>query len=236
MTRGLSMHRGGCADPRRQGAIVGVTAGLDPTSGRVSAFLDLLDPDPPGPSHARIPLNFTGHGLALNPRRSCEAVLLEKRGAGGCSLDLAARRVVRALTPLPGHAFYGHAAYSADAAWVFVIEAEAESGKGVISVRDARDLTVVQRLPTHGHAPHDCRLVDDGRALAVTNGGGPVSSDHRASVAVIDLGSGALLEEHALDDPNRNAGHLAVSADGSLAVVSAPRDGLPSGPLPAVSP
>jgi hypothetical protein len=63
--------------------------------------------------------------------------------------------------------------------------------------------------------------------MVVANGGGPHGGDDPGSVAWIELSSGKLLERCPIDDPRFNAGHLAL-ASGALAVVSAPRDGLPA--------
>jgi hypothetical protein len=47
-------------------------------------------------------------------------------------------------------------------------------------------------------------------------------------VSYVDLASEQLLEKLVLDSPKHNAGHVALTAAQDLAVVSAPRDGLPS--------
>jgi hypothetical protein len=190
--------------------------------------LDLLDLDARGAAPARIPLGFLGHGLAIHPRRA-QAVLFEKRGSGGCALDLGARRVLRPIAPMGGHAFYGHAAYSREGDVVFVVETRLESHEGAISVRDASTFALLGTLPTYGMAPHDCHLIEGGRTLVVTNGGGPVGSRSMPSVAFVDVASRALLEKHEVLDGHWNAGHVAVTVEREFAVVSAPRDGMPLG-------
>ena len=83
-------------------------------------------------------------------------------------------------------------------------------------------------VPTYGVAPHDCHLVEGGRTLVVTNGGGPVGSPDVPSVTFIDVKTRALLEKHEFSVGDRNAGHVAVIAGREFAAVSAPRDGLPA--------
>jgi len=68
-------------------------------------------------------------------------------------------------------------------------------------------------------------LIDDGRVLAITNGGGP-RGGVAPSVTYVDVESEKLLEKLEFSTPDINAGHLAVTTSGDLAVVSAQREGL----------
>jgi uncharacterized protein len=217
--------------PRRRGALVGATAGIDRESGRPASVIDVLDLDASTPEVARIPLAFPAHGLALHPRRRCLAAAIEKRGAGAAVVDLVEGRCLHSLAPLPDHSFSGHAAWSAEGEVLFVVETHLRTGAGALSVRDADTLAVLERLSTRGFSPHDCRPALDGR-LAVTNGGGTAASGRRPSLVLIDPATDDLVDRRELDDPRRNAGHVALAADGALAVVSAPRDGLPERTAP----
>jgi hypothetical protein len=212
---------------RRLGVLVGATRWVAQAGGEECFTLDLLDLDAGEPTPARIRLDFFGHGLAISPGRPREAVLLEKRGRGGCAVDLAERRVVRPITPMGGHVFYGHGAYSRAGDVVFVVEARVESHEGAISIRDSSTFTVLGTLPTYGMAPHDCHLVEGGKTLVVTNGGGPVGSPFLPSVTFVDVATRALLEKHKVLHGDCNIGHVAVADDREFAAVSAPRDGLP---------
>lgn len=218
--------------PRRRGALVGATTGIDCETGRACAVVDVLDLDSRSPALARIPLDFPAHWIAQHPHRRRLAAAVEKRGARGAIVDLAEGRRLDTLAPLPDHAFSGHAAWSADGEVLFLVETHTQTGAGALSVRDAGTLVVLGRLSTHGFFPHDCRLAHDGRRLAVTNGGGTAASGCRPSLVLVDPASNELVDRRELDDPRRNAGHLALAADGALAVVSAPRDGLPERTTP----
>jgi hypothetical protein len=206
--------------------LVGSTRCVDPTSGAERYTLDLLDLDAGDPQPARIPLDFFGHGLAIHPTRQNEAVLLEKRGRRGSVLDLAAGRVIRPIAPMNGHAFYGHAAYSSGGDALFVVETQLDSHEGAVSIRDSSTFKVLGAFPTYGMAPHDCHLVEAGRTLVITNGGGPVDSPFLPSVTFVDVSSHALLEKHEVLDRSRNSGHVALAEDREFAMVSAPRDGM----------
>jgi hypothetical protein len=129
---------------------------------------------------------------------------------------------------MEGHGFYGHAAYSRTGDVLFVVEAELERGDGAISIRDPSTFAVIGTIPTFGRAPHDCHVIENGRTLVVTNGGGPVDSSHVPSVVFVDIASRALLERHEVSDARRNTGHVVVTDAREFAVASAPRAGLPS--------
>jgi uncharacterized protein len=213
---------------RRTGALVGVSRFRDPDTGGERFGLDILDLDAGQREPARIPLDFFGHGLAFRPDRPREAVLFGKRGQGGCALDLVARRVVQTIAPMPGHVFYGHAAYASDGRALFVVETDLASRNGAISIRDTTTFATIGALSSYGIAPHDCRLIENGRVLVVTHGGGPIGSPSLPCVTFVDVRTGVLVERHEMRNRNLNAGHVAVAADREFAVVSAPRDGLPA--------
>ncbi|MFS8064869.1 MAG: DUF1513 domain-containing protein [Byssovorax sp.] len=220
--------------PARLGTLVGGTRYVDPATQSVRYCLDLLDLDADAAEPLRIPLGFLAHGFALHPARP-EAVLLEKRGPGAVYVDLARREVLRPIAPLPGHHFYGHGAFSRDAGALFAVETELASNEGVISVRDPSSFAVVDTFPTFGKAPHDCLLIEDGRTLAVTNGGGPTGAGATPCVSFVDVASRRLLEKLEVSDPRINAGHVAVTKDRAFVLASAPRDGLPEAALGGVS-
>jgi hypothetical protein len=222
------------------GTIVGPTRYLDPRDNVTRFCLDLLDLDAtpltgPAAEPERIALDFFGHGFAVHPTRSHEAVVLEKRGPGGCAVDLREKRVTQTIAPLEGHAFYGHGAFSSSGEALFAVEMDLGSSDGVISVRDAASsaptfaptFAPIGRFPTYGAAPHDCHLVEDGKVLMITNGGGALDDPRAPSVTFVDVATEKLLEKFEVSEPRVNTGHVAMLPGRVLAVVSAPRHGLP---------
>jgi hypothetical protein len=212
---------------RTLGVLVGSTRTVA-ASGEERFTLDPLDLDAGDPEPVRMSLDFFGHGLAIHPRSPSEAVLLGKRGPRGCVLDLAARRVVRPIAPMRGHAFYGHAAYSSEGDALFIVETHLETRQGSISIRDSSTFDVLGVFPTYGRSPHDCHLVEDGKTLVITNGGGPIDSPFLPSVAFVDVASHALVEKHEVLDRARGSGHIAIAENREFAMVSAPREGQPA--------
>lgn len=214
-----------------RGVIVGPTRYLDPKTQSIHCSLDLVDLDAPAVDGRRpterVMLTFFAHGFALSPTRPWQAALFEKRGPGGAYVDLASREVIGTLAPMSGHAFYGHGTFTRSGEALLAVEMSLETKDGIVSVRDPDDFHVLDRFPTYGAAPHDCHLIEDGRVLAITNGGGPVGDPRTPSVTLVDVSTRALLERFEVDDPGINAGHVAMTASRAFALVSAPRDGLP---------
>ena len=132
------------------------------------------------------------------------------------------------LQPEAHRQFYGHGAFSPDGQTLYCTQTDLEDGhRGWISVRDGTTFEPVGDFPTHGLAPHDCMLRDAGRTMVITNGGSAVGMDTDSPcVTHVDVDRGTLLRREPIPAPRLNAGHLAMTTGGGLAVVSAPRLGL----------
>lgn len=191
--------------------------------------LAVIDLDAPAPEAELIPIPFLAHGIAIDPKDPGRAVLFEKKGPGACVVDLRTRTLVRPIHTAPGRRFYGHGAFSADGALLYATESLIERDfTGVLTVRDGQTLAELGTVPTYGAAPHDCQLIDGGKTMVVANGGGSIADGAPAGVCYVDLQSEQLLDRVELESPLFNTGHIAVTPAGDLAVVSAPRDGLPT--------
>jgi hypothetical protein len=233
---GLQVFGLGCARPgtaRRKGTILGPGRFVDTRTGAMSFVLCLFDLDR-GDSRT-IDMTFFGHGLAVHPQEPWRAVMFEKKGPGACEFDLRAGRVLRPVTTPAARAFYGHGAYSRDGKLLYATENDLDTRDGLIAVRDASTLRELGRFPTYGKSPHDCRLIDDGRTLAITNGGGKIDEDAPPSVTFVDVQSEKLQEKLVFETPRINAGHLALTRGRDLVAISAPRDGLPTTALGGVT-
>jgi hypothetical protein len=170
---------------------------------------------------------FLGHDVAIDPSKPHQASVFEKKGPGACQVDLRDGKVLRPITTADNQHFYGHGAYSMDGAILYATESVLDDDyRGVLTVRDASTLELLGELPTYGTSPHDCWLIDDGKTMVVANGGGHINGGAMPNVTYVDIASEALIERVEMPKPRFNAGHLAISENGDLAVVSAPRDGL----------
>lgn len=173
-----------------------------------------------------VPTGFLPHGIAVDPLHPQRVVAFEKIGPGCCEIDLAGGELTRSVTPTEGRWFYGHGAFSPDGRLLYSTETVNSEERGVIGVRDASTLEYLGEFPTFGENPHDCRLLEGGSVLVVTNGGGAAGTDMRPCVTFVDVETRRLLERLELRSERVNAGHLAMAGDGGLVVVSAPRKGL----------
>jgi hypothetical protein len=181
------------------------------------------------------PTNFLPHGIAIDPHDSNRLITFQKIGVGCCEIDLAARRVTRTIAPTDGRWFYGHGAFSSDGKLLYSTETVNAEERGVIGVRDAATFEYLGEFPTFGDNPHDCHLIEDGKVLLVTNGGGALDSGLRPCVTWVEVETRKLLDKREIESERFNTGHLCLASDGGLAVVSAPRKGLTDKDLGAVS-
>lgn len=226
---------GGAGATGRRGLVLGPGKEGD-ERGNERYHLALLDLDADAPAPEVIPTSFFGHGVAIDPTDPGRAVMFEKRGPGACELDLRARAVVRPIESPAGREFYGHGAFAPDGALLYATETVVDDyHRGVTVVRDGRTLEELGEFPTYGAAPHDCVLRDGGRTLVFTNGGSQEPGGSAPCVTYVDAASEKLIEKVELDEPTFNAGHLALSARGDLALVSAMRDYMPRESLGAAS-
>ncbi len=192
------------------------------------SHLSLVNLDLPQPTIQVTPTEFFGHGVVIDPTDPGRAVLFEKRGTGACELDLRSHSVTRPITSPKGREFYGHGAFSADAGLLYATETQVDDyHRGVVVVRDGKSLKELGEFPTYGAAPHDCILRDEGRTLVFTNGGSPEPGGSAPCVTFVDSETEKLIEKIEFDTEALNAGHLAMTERGALAVVSAMRDYMP---------
>jgi hypothetical protein len=222
-----SAPRAAAGAPVRGGLVLGPGKEAD-ERGNERYALALLDLDADLSEPVVISTSFFGHGLAIDPTDPGRAVLFEKRGPGACEIDLRACAVTRPIVSPAGREFYGHGAFAPDGALLYATETVvADYHRGVTVVRDGRTLEELGEFPTYGAAPHDCVLRDEGRTLVFTNGGSDEPGGSAPCVTYVDAQSEKLIEKVELDGETLNAGHLALSSRGDLAVVSAMREYMP---------
>lgn len=180
-----------------------------------------------------VDLSFLAHGVALDPRNPSRIAVCEKIGPGAALIDLDSLSMIQPITTNEERLFYGHCAYSQDGLSLYATETYKDSSAGTIVIRDADSLEITGEFPSFGSNPHECQLIDEGRVMVVTNGGGDMSGD-MPNVSYIDVEKQSLIKQETLTNRALNTGHLAIADDTSLVVVSAPRKGAPH-PMGGVS-
>ena len=209
-----------------KGLLIGAGQHINPKDNVRRFDLSIIDLDAPNFAAYIIPTPFFGHGVSPNPMRPELIAVFEKRGKGACEVNLSTGQVTRTITPHSNREFYGHGAYSPKGDLLYSTETIMEGNfDGVIGVRDAHRHEYLGDFPSFGAKPHDCHLINGGKTLVVTNGGGPLGGIN-TSVTFIDVESETLIDKYEFENPNINAGHLSVTDNHHLAVVSAQREGL----------
>lgn len=214
--------------------ILGGGSFVDPKDQRTQRFV-LSAVELAGPRVSLVATDFLPHGIAIDPLQPTRIIAFEKIGPHAVEIDLGSGETVRKLAPSEGRWFYGHGAFSADGRLLYSTETVRAEERGIVGVRDATSLEYLGEFPTYGENPHDCELIEDGRVLVITNGGGPAGTPRKASVTYVEVASRRLLEKVEMPDPRFNAGHLSATGPQALVVVSAPRKGLAENALGAVS-
>lgn len=195
-----------------------------------------VDLDQPAEKPSLVELSFLGHAIAIDPRDPRRGVVFEKKGPGGAEVRLERGTKATPLPTAPNRRYYGHGSFSGDGRLLYTVEAVVDENlRGVLVVRDGDTLAELGVMDTFGTSPHDLVFIDGGRTMVVTNGGGPLGTDDLPCVTWIDVESRKLLDTLTLPSPRANTGHVALTAGGDVAVVSAPRDGLSLKDLGAVT-
>lgn len=166
-----------------------------------------------------------GHGMA---KLSAGKVMLVGRRPGSFAaiLDSDAPDRVRIVPPLAGHRFAGHAAVN-EAGLIATSEIDAETGEGVVALRDERG--VPRGSYAVGIEPHEVLFAGDRLVVAV--GGiaraadikGPAMNAGNIQSAVVELDArnGRVLKRHVLPATERSLSlrHIALAPDGETVAV-----------------
>ncbi len=218
---GLGVRAGLAADAADQAAFV--------AAARVDQGFAILILSRDGTVLRQLPLEARGHDIAID-RKSGRAVAFARRpGTFAIAFDLDSIREPIVFNAAEGRHFYGHGAFSADGRLLYVSENDIEAGQGVIGIYDvAAGYKKLGEMPSLGVGPHEIILLDDGRTLAVANGGiDTVPEAGRAmlnldgmkpNLAFVDALNGTLLARHELpSDLNRlSIRHIAADAHGAV--------------------
>jgi hypothetical protein len=119
-----------------------------------------------------LPLKERGHDIAFDRTSGWAVVFARRPGSFALAFDVKARREpVLFTTPATRH-FYGHGVFSRDGRLLYATEHDNATRNGLIGIYDvAAGFRRIGEMPTHGIGPHEVILLQDGRTLAVANGG-----------------------------------------------------------------
>ncbi|WP_158597924.1 DUF1513 domain-containing protein [Noviherbaspirillum saxi] len=178
------------------------------------------------PHLVRLPMR--GHGLSLDPRHPDEALIIGRRpGTIAVKVSMTKGTLIQQWSAAEDRHFLGHAVFSRDGDTIFMTENNADSGRGIVSVRDATSFRVLAEYDTHGIGPHELMMMPDGVTLAVANGGirtlpetGRVKLNRgriETSLVYLDSRTGQLRGKYVVPSTQQSLRHLAVTPDGRVA-------------------
>ena len=173
-----------------------------------------------------VDMTFLAHGIIVDPGNKKRLIVFEKIGPGAAEIDLNSHTVTNDITTSKEKYFYGHGAFDKSGQTLFCTETYLKDQKGIIAIRDGHSFENLGEFPSYGENPHECKLVDNGKTLVVTNAGSISAGSSEPCVTYIDVQSQKLIERVTLTNQQLNTGHIGIADDGSLIVASAPRKGL----------
>jgi hypothetical protein len=170
-----------------------------------------------------------GHDVTFDPVSRRSVVFARQPGTFAVVLDHTGREEPATIASPEGRHFFGHGVFSPDGALLYATENDFDNAAGMVGIYDTRDnFHRLAEFPTHGVGPHELLLLDDGRTLAIANGGIETHPDFgraelnlatmKPSLVLVDRVSGDLRDRHELPSKLHQLSirHMDVSADGAL--------------------
>jgi len=178
---------------------------------------------------AKIALSgFRGHGASQHPLYPATAIMYGRRPATrSIEIDLITNEITQIIKCAPNRHFFGHGCFSKAGTELFTTEADIQTGKGKIAIRDAKTYQQIGEYESYGIGPHEIVLMPDGKTLVVANGGILTHPDSgrkklnlgsmTSTLSYIDVATGKLLGAFKVDEPKASIRHLSVSEEGIVA-------------------
>lgn len=159
-----------------------------------------------------------------------QALFFARRpGTRAYVVDLNRGTLQHTITSAPNRHFYGHGCVSVDGRHLFTTENNIDNSSGCIGIYDIRSgFKRLGEWHSHGIGPHQLALLNDGRTLAVANGGIQTHPERgrdklnldtmQPSLAYVDSESGTLIDAFLPPHHQQSIRHLAVAPDDSVVV------------------
>ncbi|WP_239078519.1 MULTISPECIES: DUF1513 domain-containing protein [Deefgea] len=177
-----------------------------------------------------ITLPGRGHGIVPLPHElKGQAIIVSRRlGSWLAKVDWREGKLLQLIEAEFDRQFFGHALVTPDGKTLITTENDGETGQGVLGLYSTATLKRLGEIPSHGIGPHELIWLEQGKILAVANGGIltlPETGRRKLNVdamhptlSLLAWPSGELLNQYALSDPALSIRHLALAADGSLGI------------------
>jgi uncharacterized protein len=162
-----------------------------------------------------IGLPFFPHSFASHPNAPHRVITFEKWGRHLAEVDLETLSVVRITQAKPGRRFFGHGAHAGK--YFFATQMDDERGRGLVSVMDAANHTVVQEFETQGVFPHDCQWLPGTNTLLIVNSRRTHNRDeargNHSSAVWLDVETGKCSKQIFIETPEFGYAHFTRSTD-----------------------
>lgn len=165
-----------------------------------------------------VPLSGRGHDIAVHRPSGRVGVFARRPGAFAVAFNVQGGAPPFVFTASESRHYYGHGAFSKDGRLLYAAENDIAGARGVIGVYDvARSYRKIGEHPSYGTGPHEIILLDDGKTLAVGNGGLDTVPDAarenlnvgsmESSLVFVNAETGVLIAKHATSG---NLKHLSI--------------------------
>ena len=176
---------------------------------------------------SKVALPERGHDVLPIPNKPGHAFVIARRPDRYLlEIDFRTGDVVQQTESDADSHFYGHGRLIENGRYLLTSENQFDSGKGMIVVRDAQKLWVLDRFESGGIGPHDMAMLPNGKTLVVANGGIKTHPDyHRIklnldemapNLSYIDVNSGRVLASYQPEHHQQSIRHLNVRNDGKV--------------------
>ncbi len=158
---------------------------------------------------SRHPLPSRGHDIAVHRKSGLAVAFARRPGTIAVAFSTSNTSAPVSFNAGDGRHFYGHGVFSPNGRLLYASENNFDDAVGLIGIYDvAAGFARIGEFPSGGIGPHDLVLLEDGKTLAIANGGIETHPDFgrtklnlatmAPSLCFVDRRHGALLEKHEL--------------------------------------
>lgn len=189
-------------------------------------------------------IGVRGHGVVAHPKQNAVLVVARRPGNLMYLIEKESGEVLKTVTAVPTHHFYGHGIFSKDGDTFWSTENNIETGEGLIVCRDAATFETLFQFPSYGIGPHQLDFLNLQPALVVANGGILTRPDQprkklnidtmAPNLSYIDIATGKLLAQYKPEYHQQSLRHLTVSENDEV-MVGIQYEGDPTKMVPLVA-
>ncbi|MBU2711747.1 DUF1513 domain-containing protein [Zooshikella harenae] len=175
-----------------------------------------------------LPLPHRAHSITPHPQKPVAVCVDRRPGQRLYVFDYQSHQLLKQITALPKHHFYGHGVFSHDGEYFFTTEQHWPTSRGQIGVYQTHNFKRVDTLISGGMGPHELHLHPQRNQLIVANGGIKTHPDYdrrklnidamEPNLSLIDLSSGDIQQQWSFNPKQLSIRHLDVGDDGLIIV------------------